>query len=158
MARSAVLAGRTMADLTRNVFVVLLMVAVGFGGRVPRPHRLLGLLAGLLLLLFFGYALSWIFATIGLYVGDPETAQAAAFPLIAPLVFASSLFVPVEQMPSWLQPWAEHQPVSVTASAVRDLMLGGTDTAYHVTQSLAWCVGILLIFVPLAVRRYRRAV
>ena len=158
MARSAVLAGRTMADLTRNVFVVLLMVAVGFAVGFRVHTGFWGLLAGLLLLLFFGYALSWIFATVGLYVGDPETAQAAAFPLIAPLVFASSLFVPVEQMPSWLQPWAEHQPVSVTASAVRDLMLGGTDTAYHVAQSLAWCIGILLVFVPLAVRRYRRAV
>jgi len=158
MARSAVLAGRTMADLTRNVFVVLLMVAVGFAVGFRVHTGFWGLLAGLLLLLLFGYALSWIFATVGLYVGDPETAQAAAFPLIAPLVFASSLFVPVEQMPSWLQPWAEHQPVSVTASAVRDLMLGGTDTAYHVAQSLAWCIGILLVFVPLAVRRYRRAV
>ena len=158
MARSAVLAGRTMADLTRNVFVVLLMVAVGFAVGFRVHTGLWGLIAGLLLLLFFGYALSWIFATIGLWVGDPETAQAAAFPLIAPLVFASSLFVPIEDMPSRLQPWAEHQPVSVTATAVRDLMLGGTDTAYHVAQSLAWCVAILLVFAPLAIRRYRRAV
>jgi ABC-2 type transport system permease protein/oleandomycin transport system permease protein len=158
MARSAVLAGRTMADLSRNVFVVLLMLAVGFAVGFRVHTGFWGLLSGLLLLLFFGYSLSWIFATVGLWVGDPETAQAAAFPLIAPLVFASSLFVPVERMPSWLQPWAEHQPVSVTANAVRDLMLGGTDTAYHVTQSLAWCVVILLVFAPLAVRRYRRAV
>jgi ABC-2 type transport system permease protein/oleandomycin transport system permease protein len=158
MARSAVLAGRTMADLSRNVFVVLLMVAVGFAIGFRIHTDIWGLIAGLLLLLFFGYALSWIFATIGLWVGDPETAQAAAFPLIAPLVFASSLFVPIEKMPSWLQPWAEHQPVSVTATAVRDLMLGGPDTAYHVAQSLAWCVAILLVFAPLAIRRYRRAV
>jgi ABC-2 type transport system permease protein/oleandomycin transport system permease protein len=158
MARSAVLAGRTMADLSRNVFVVLLMVAVGFAIGFRIHTDIWGLIAGLLLLLFFGYALSWIFATIGLWVGDPETAQAAAFPLIAPLVFASSLFVPIEKMPTWLQPWAEHQPVSVTATAVRDLMLGGPDTAYHVAQSLAWCVAILLVFAPLAIRRYRRAV
>jgi ABC transporter DrrB family efflux protein len=158
MARSALLAGRTMADLSRNVFVVLLMLGVGFAVGFRVHTGFWGLLAGLLLLLFFGYALSWIFATVGLWVGDPETAQAAAFPLIAPLVFASSLFVPIERMPSWLQPWAEHQPVSVTANAVRDLMLGGPDTAYHVAQSLAWCVGILLVFAPLAVRRYRRAV
>lgn len=158
MARSAVLAGRTLADLSRNVFVVLLMVAVGFAVGFRIHTDVWGLIAGILLLLFFGYSLSWIFATVGLWVGDPETAQAAAFPLIAPLVFASSLFVPIESMPSWLQPWAEHQPVSVTATAVRDLMLGGTETAYHVAQSLAWCVGILLVFAPLAVRRYRRAV
>jgi ABC-2 type transport system permease protein/oleandomycin transport system permease protein len=157
MARSAVLAGRTLADLSRNVFVVLLMVAVGFlvGFRVHT--NALALIAGILLLLFFGYAMSWIFATVGLALGDPETAQAAAFPVLAPLVFASTVFVPLERMPGWLQVWAEHQPVSVTASAVRALVLGG-PTASLVWQSLAWCVGILAVFAPLAVRRYRRAV
>ena len=157
MARSAVLAGRTLADLSRNVFVVLLMVAVGFlvGFRIHTDA--LALIAGILLLLFFGYAMSWIFATVGLALGDPETAQAAAFPVLAPLVFASTVFVPLERMPGWLQVWAEHQPVSVTASAVRALVLGG-PTASLVWQSLAWCVGILAVFAPLAVRRYRRAV
>ena len=157
MARSAVLAGRTFADLTRNVFVVLLMVAVGFlvGFRIHTDA--IALIAGILLLLFFGYAMSWIFATVGLSLGDPETAQAAAFPVLAPLVFASTVFVPLERMPGWLQVWAEHQPVSVTASAVRALVLGG-PTASLVWQSLAWCVGILAVFAPLAVRRYRRAV
>jgi ABC-2 type transport system permease protein/oleandomycin transport system permease protein len=157
MARSAVLAGRTFADLTRNVFVVLLMVAVGFlvGFRIHTD--VIALIAGILLLLFFGYAMSWIFATVGLALGDPETAQAAAFPVLAPLVFASTVFVPLERMPGWLQVWAEHQPVSVTASAVRALVLGG-PTASLVWQSLAWCVGILAVFAPLAVRRYRRAV
>jgi ABC transporter DrrB family efflux protein len=160
MARSAVLAGRTLADLTRNVFVVMLMVAVGFlvGFRIHTD--VLGLIGGIVLLLGFGYAMSWIFATIGLWVGDPETAQAAAFPLIAPLVFASSLFVPVEQMATWLQPWAEHQPVSVTANAVRYLMLGESrlGDASDLWEALAWIVGILVVFAPLAVRRYRRAV
>jgi ABC transporter DrrB family efflux protein len=157
MARSAVLAGRTFADLARNVFVVILMVAVGFlvGFRIHTNG--LGLVAGILLLLFFGYAMSWIFATVGLVLGDPETAQAAAFPVLAPLVFASSVFVPVDQMPGWLQVWANHQPVSVTASAVRALVIGG-PTASFVWQSLAWCVAILAVFAPLAVRRYRRAV
>jgi ABC transporter DrrB family efflux protein len=157
MARSAVLAGRTTADLARNVFVAALMAAVGFlvGFRVHTGA--LAFLAGMLLVLLFGYVLSWVFATVGLAVGDPETAQAAAFPVMAPLVFASSAFVPVSTMPSWLQPFAEHQPVSVTASAVRALMIGGPTTAY-LLQSLAWCVGILLVFVPVAVRRYRRTV
>jgi ABC transporter DrrB family efflux protein len=157
MARSAVLAGRTGADLARNVFVASLMAAVGFlvGFRVHTGA--LAFVAGMLLVLLFGYVMSWIFATVGLAVGDPETAQAAAFPVMAPLVFASSAFVPVSSMPSWLQPFAEHQPVSVTASAVRALMIGGPTTSY-VLQSLAWCVGILLVFVPVAVRRYRRTV
>ncbi len=157
MARSAVLAGRTLADLSRNVFVVLLMVAVGFLVGFRIHTNALALIAGILLLLFFGYAMSWIFATVGLALGDPETAQAAAFPVLAPLVFASTVFVPLERMPGWLQVWAEHQPVSVTASAVRALVLGG-PTASLVWQSLAWCVGILVVFAPLAVRRYRRAV
>jgi ABC transporter DrrB family efflux protein len=157
MARSAVLAGRTLADLTRNVFVVLLMVAVGFMVGFRIHTNALALIAGILLLLFFGYAMSWIFATVGLALGDPETAQAAAFPVLAPLVFASTVFVPLDSMPGWLQVWAEHQPVSVTASAVRALVLGG-PTASLVWQSLAWCAGILVVFAPLAVRRYRRAV
>ncbi len=137
MARSAVLAGRTLADLAR---------------KGPLPF-----LGGMLLVLVFAYSMSWIFATVGLLVGDPETAQAAAFPVMAPLVFASSVFVPVSSMPGWLQGFANHQPVSVTASAVRALTLGG-PTASFVWQSLAWAVGIVAVFAPLAVWRYRRAV
>jgi ABC-2 type transport system permease protein/oleandomycin transport system permease protein len=160
MARSAVLAGRTLADLTRNLFVVALMLVVGFlvGFRVHTD--VLGLLGGILLLLAFGYAMSWIFASVGLLVGDPETAQAAAFPVLAPLVFASSLFVPVQSMPGWLQPWANHQPVSVTAKAIRFLTLGDSPVgrSSDVWESLLWIAGILIVFAPLAVRRYRRAI
>ncbi|HZD01006.1 MAG TPA: ABC transporter permease [Actinomycetes bacterium] len=157
MARSAVLVGRTTADLTRNVFVVALMAAVGFGVGFRVHTNAASFLAGMLLVLAFGYAMSWIFATVGLAVGDPETAQAAAFPVMAPLVFASSAFIPVSTMPGWLQPFAEHQPVSVTAGAVRALTIGGPATS-HVLQSLAWDVGILVAFAPIAVWRYRRAV
>jgi ABC-2 type transport system permease protein len=157
MARSALLVGRTTADLTRNVFVTVLMAAVGFAVGFRIHTNALAFVASLAVLLFFGYAMSWIFATVGLAVGDPETAQAAAFPVMAPLVFASSAFVPVDTMPGWLQVFAEHQPVSVTASAVRALVLGG-PTASYVLQSLAWSAGLLLVFAPLAVRRYRRAV
>jgi len=156
MARSAVLAGRTLADLTRNVFVVILMVVVGFlvGFRVH--GSIAGFVGAMFLVLAFGYAMSWIFATVGLAVKDPETAQAAAFPVLAPLVFASSAFVPVESMPGWLQAWANHQPVSVTVSAVRDLTLG-LPAGSHLIQAVAWLVGILIVFAPLSVRLYRRA-
>jgi ABC-2 type transport system permease protein/oleandomycin transport system permease protein len=150
------LAGRTCADLVRNVFVVMLMTAVGFlvGFRVSTG--LLGLVAGILLILAFGYALSWIFALVGLGAPNAETAQAMAFPTLFPLVFASSAFVPIESMPGWLQPFADNQPVSVTVDAVRALVLGGPTTS-AVLQALAWTVGILAVFAPLAVRRYRRA-
>jgi ABC-2 type transport system permease protein/oleandomycin transport system permease protein len=113
--------------------------------------------AGMELVLLFAYAMGWVFSLVGPAVGDPETAQAAAFPVLAPLVFASSAFVAVSSMPGWLQVFAEHQPVSVTASAVRALMIGG-PTATYVWQSLAWCAGIILVFAPLAIWRYRRSV
>ena len=155
MSRAAVLTGRTLADLVRNVFVVALMMLVGFlvGWRIHTD--VWGVLAGAGLVLLFGYAMSWIFATVGLAVGDPETAQAAAFPVLAPLVFASAAFVPLESMPSWLQAFAEHQPVSVTAEAVRALTLGG-PAASLVMQALAWDLAILIVFGFLSVRLYRR--
>jgi ABC-type multidrug transport system permease subunit len=151
------MAGRTFADLMRNVLVAALMVAVGFAVGFRVHTNLAAFLAGMGLVLLFGYVLSWLFATVGLLVGDPETAQAAALPVMALLVFASSAFVPVAAMPGWLQPFAENQPVSVLASAVRALMLGG-PTAGHVVEAVLWCVGILLVFVPLSVWRYGRAV
>jgi ABC-type multidrug transport system permease subunit len=152
-----VLTGRTFADLVRNVFVIILMMVVGFlvGWRIHTD--VWGLLGGALLVLMFGYAMSWIFATVGLAVGDPETAQAASFPVLAPLVFASTAFVPLETMPAWLQVFAEHQPVSATATAVRALTIGGPAAA-DVAKALAWDVGILLVFGGIAVRLYQRAV
>jgi ABC transporter DrrB family efflux protein len=162
MSRSAVLAGRTTADLTRNFFVVILVSLAGFAVGFRIHTNVFGFLAGMGLVLLFGYALSWVFATVGLAVGDPETAQAASFPVVAPLVFASSAFVSVATMPGWLQPFAEHQPVSVTASAVRALMIGnttpGTSTATYVWQALVWLIGLIVIFAPIAVRQYRKAV
>jgi ABC-2 type transport system permease protein len=156
MARSAVLAGRTLADLVRNVFVVALMFAVGFAVGWRVHTGVLPLIAAVLLVLLFGYSLSWIFATVGLVVADPETAQAAAFPVMAPLVFASSAFVPVDTMPDWLQPFATYQPLSVVVAAVRDLTIGG-ETTSDVVQAILWCVGILAVAAPIAVHRYRQA-
>jgi ABC transporter DrrB family efflux protein len=156
MARSAVLTGRTFADLARNVLVVALMSAVGFAVGFHVHTNAALFLAGILLVLLFSYVFSWIFATVGLAIGDPETAQAASFPVLVPLVFASSAFVPVSTMPSWLQPFAEHQPVSATASAARALMLGGPTTSF-LLQSLAWCACLIIVCAPLAVWLYRRA-
>jgi ABC-2 type transport system permease protein/oleandomycin transport system permease protein len=156
MARSAVLAGRTTADLVRNVFVVLLMLVVGVLVGF-RPHATaLEFVGGLLIVLLFAFALSWIFALVGMSAPNAEAAQAMSFPIIAPLVFASSAFVPVSTMPDWLQAFANHQPVSATVNAVRGLMIGGAD-ASDILAAIAWSVGIIAVFAPLAVRRYRRA-
>ena len=155
MARSAVLAGRSLADLTRNVFVVLLMVIVGtaVGWRVHT--NVLAFFAGMGLLLAFAFAMSWVFALVGLASSSAEAAQAASFPVMAILVFASSAFVPVKSMPGWLQVLAAHQPVSVTVDAIRALMIGG-PVAGKVAGALAWAVGTVAVFAPLAVARYRR--
>ena len=155
IARSAVLTGRTTADLVRNFVVMILMCVVGFAigwgiiaGWVP-------LIAAILLILAFSYALSWVFAFIGMSVRDAETAQAASMPILAILVFASSAFVPVETMPGWLQPWAEQQPVSVVTNAARALTLG-LPAGREVLKALAWIVGIVAVFAPLAIRKYRK--
>jgi ABC-2 type transport system permease protein/oleandomycin transport system permease protein len=155
MARSAVLVGRTTADLVRNTFVVLLMAVVGFlvGWRIAT--NVAGLVATLLLILAFAYALSWLFAIVGMTVRDGETAQAASFPILAPLVFASSAFVPTQTMPDWLQVFADHQPVTAVCNAGRALTLGGPTTHYVLT-AIAWIVAIVAICAPLAVRKYRR--
>jgi ABC-2 type transport system permease protein/oleandomycin transport system permease protein len=156
MSRVAVLAGRTLADLTRNVFVLALMTAVGVAVGFRTHAGAARFLGGLALVLAFGFAMSWIFAVVGLAIGDPETAQAAGFLVMAPLVFASSAFIPVATMPGWLQAFAAHQPVSYTASAVRALVLGG-PTATYIWQSLAWFAGIITVFAPLGAWRYYRA-
>ena len=156
MARSAVLAGRTTADLVRNVFVVLLLTAVGFAVGFRVETNAAKFILGLLILLAFGFSLSWMFALIGLSVGSAESAQAASFPILLPLVFASSAFVPTDSMPNWLQAFADHQPVTAVVNAVRSLVLGGAWVS-DVLISLAWTAGLLAVFVPLAVRAYQRS-
>ena len=160
MARSAVLIGRTGADLVRNFFVVLLMCVVGFIVGWTVETSIWGLLGAFLVILGFAYAMSWVFAIVGLSVRDAETAQAVSFPILAVLVFASSAFVPVATMPSWLQGWAEHQPVSVVIDAVRYLTIGPGPglSASSVWQAVAWIVAIIAVAAPIAVSRYRKAV
>jgi ABC-2 type transport system permease protein/oleandomycin transport system permease protein len=157
MARSAVLAGRTTADMVRNVLVVIIITAMGFAVGFRIHTNVASFIGGLGLVLLFVYSLSWGFAIIGLAAPNSETAQVMSFPLLFPLVFASSAFVPVATMPGWLQPFARHQPVSVLIDAARAAMVGGPTTKY-VLQSLAWSVGLLIVLVPLAVRRYRSRV
>ena len=162
MARSAVLAGRTFADLGRNTAVVTLMLLVGFLIGFRYQTSFLRFVAGVALGLAFAYSLSWVMAVIGLYVKDPEAAQSAVFLPVFPLVFASSVFLPTETMPDWLRAFADHQPITVIANAIRGLMLGG-DTlpagqtvSGQVLISLGWIAGITVIFSFLAVRQYRR--
>ena len=155
MARSAVLAGRTLSDTVRNLFVVLLMIGVGLLIGFRFHAGFIAAVGAIVLAVLFGLAFSWISAFIGMAVRDVESAQTAGFIWIFPLVFASAVFVPVATMPGWLQSFARVNPVTNTAEAVRALCQGG-PTASHVLHALAWVVGILVVFVPLSVRRYRR--
>lgn len=165
MARSAVLTGRTFADLARNTFVNGLMLFVGFlmGWRFEQGFLRMAL--GVAVALLFGYSFSWLMATIGLAVKTPEAAQTAGFLPIFPLVFASSVFVPTQSMPDWLQVFADNQPITIVANTVRSLMIPeealsalGMDQGTLILQSLAWIAAIVAVFAPLAVRQYKRAV
>lgn len=155
MARSAVLAGRIISDMGRNVFVLFLMSGVGYLIGFRYQNGLGNFLAGLGLALLFSLAFSWISALIGLWVKNVETAQSAGFIWVFPLAFISSIFVPVSTMPEWLQNFAKYNPVTITVDALRALTLGGpaTDPAW---QALAWIAGLLAVFIPLAVRQYRK--
>jgi ABC-2 type transport system permease protein/oleandomycin transport system permease protein len=155
MARSAVLAGRTIADSVRNVFVIVLMTVIGLLVGFRPEGSVFKYVAALGLVLLFAYALSWVVATIGLSVSNAETAQAAIFPLIAPLTFASSAFVSPSMMPGWLQVFAVHQPATITIDAARRLVLDQPIELYAL-GSVAWSLGIVAVFAPFAVRQYRK--
>jgi ABC-2 type transport system permease protein/oleandomycin transport system permease protein len=167
MARSAVFGGRVASDTVLNAFGLVVLLATGFAVGF-RPANAVGLVLAGLLLLLFALAVSLGYALVGLSVRSPEAVNAATFPIIFPLTFASSAFVPVQTMPSWLQGFATHQPVSVVINASRslilgdtatpqqrELLLGGAGTGSLVLQSLAWTLGIGLLFGVLCTRRYR---
>jgi ABC-2 type transport system permease protein len=157
MARSAVLAGRTMGDAVRNAFVVVLMTIVGYAVGFRLHGGIIPAVVALVVVVSFGFAFSWISATIGLAVHDVESAQTAGFIWIFPLVFASTVFVPLKSLPGWLQAFARANPISNTANALRALMEGGPITR-PLLYTVLWFVGILAVFVPLATRNYRRVV
>lgn len=156
MARSAVLGGRVAADSLRNAFTIVLMIVVGYLVGFRPTGNFFEIVAGVLVMVLFGLSMCWLFAIIGLVVNNAESAQAAAFPLIAPLVFASNAFVPVDTMPGWLRWWAERQPVSVTVRACRALM-SGTDPKAYVWASIIWSLAIMFVVAPVAIRTYRKA-
>jgi ABC transporter DrrB family efflux protein len=155
MARSAVLTGRTIADLVRNMFVVAVMLAVGLLVGFRPEAGVTGWAAAIGLLLLLSFAFSWIGATIGLMVRSVEAVQSAGFIWLFPLTFASSAFVRTEDMPGWLQTFADHQPMTQVIDSVRGFLLE-EPVGSHGWQALAWCAGILLFFVPLSVSLYRR--
>jgi ABC-2 type transport system permease protein len=160
--RSSVLAARAIADTAifawSTAFTAAIAYAVGF-----RLHgSAIDGLAAFGLVVAFGFAFEWVFITLGLYAGNAQAAQGMGM-IVFPFAFSSSAYVPVSSMPSWLQLFAEHQPLTYMVDAVRALTLGphahallGHPTSYFVIRSLLWALAIIAVALPLAVARYRR--
>ena len=155
MSQFAILAGRTFADLIRNLVVLGVMVGVGFAVGFRLQTNAVAFLAGLGLVALFGYVLSWGFVALGLATGNAEAAQAAGVPIMFLLVFASPAFIPIKDMPGWLQAVAAHQPIAALVNALRPLVLGG-PTARYVLTCVAWSCGLLVVFTILSMLQYRR--
>ena len=156
MARPAVLAGRTIADIVTNALSVTVLtitgLIIGFSFHSTVPH----VIAGVALLLLFGYAFSWVFAFLGLLVSTPEAANSVGFIAVFPLTFISSAFVPVATMPAPLRAFANINPITITVDAMRSLWIG-TPADNYIWGAFVWAVVILVLFSPLAVARYRAA-
>ena len=167
MARSAVLVGRTTSDLVNNVIVIVVMSITGLlvGWRIH--SSVWEALAGFGLLLLFAYALSWPMAVVGLSVRSPEVFNNASFMVVFPLTFIANTFVNSSTLPEPLRTFAEWNPVSSVTQAARELF-GNTNPAvpppeawslrHPVLTSLTWVVVLLVVFVPMAIRRYKKAV
>jgi len=155
MARVAFISGRVLADALRYLILVTLIIMVGLAMGFRINNGAVPALTAVALILLFGTALTWVGVFIGTSVKDTETAQVAGFVWVFPLVFASSLYVPIETMPGWLQAFAKVNPVSPMVDTVRALTLGGSvfDPLWKI---LAWDAAIMALFIPLALRRYKK--
>jgi ABC transporter DrrB family efflux protein len=156
MARSAVLGGRTLADVATNLVSLAVMVLVGVIVGFSFSATVGEIAAGVGLLLLFGYAFSWIFALFGLTASSAESAQALGFIIIFPITFVSSAFVPVSSMPAGLEEFARLNPFTVVVDATRSLWVGA-PAGNSIWGAVAWSIGLIAVFAPLSVRRYRRA-
>jgi ABC-2 type transport system permease protein/oleandomycin transport system permease protein len=156
MARSAVLAGRLVADTARMLVTILIVVGVGYAVGFRFQNGLGGAIAMIVLAVVFGLAICCIAAFTGLAIGDEESVQAFGLIWLFPITFLSSAFVPIHTMPGWLQAFANNQPVTYVIDTMRALALGGPIEA-NLWKSVAWLAGIFIVFAPLAVRAYKRA-
>jgi len=156
MARSAVLAGRLVADTGRMLVTILIIIGVGYAVGFRFSNGVVPAIAMVLLATVFGLAICCISAYTGLAIGDEESVQAFGLIWLFPLTFLSSAFVPIATMPGWLQAFANNQPVTYVIDTMRALALGG-PVVPSLWKSLVWLAGIFVVFLPLAVRAYRRA-
>jgi ABC-2 type transport system permease protein len=157
MWQPAVVSGRILADVGTNVIQLVVMFAVGIATGFWFTTSAPEVVAGIALLLLFGYAFSWVFAFIGLTASSPEASNAYGFTILFPVTFVSSAFVPVDSMPDWLQPIAEHNPFTTMVDAARALFVG-TPAGNDIWLAVVWSLAITAVFGGLSIWRYRRAV
>lgn len=155
MAKSAVLTGRTLADLARSTFIVLIVWLVGLLVGFRPQGTPLAWLEALGLVLLASFMFSWFSALIGLLLSSVEAVQQSIVVSAFPLMFVSSALVPTSTMPDWLRVFADHQPVTLLINAVRGLVLNQPDDA-ATWQTIVWCAGLLVLLIPLAVAAYGR--
>jgi ABC-2 type transport system permease protein/oleandomycin transport system permease protein len=157
IARWSPLAGRIVADTLKQVWAIALLLGVGMvlGFRVHGGVS--GLLGAVALLLVFSLAVSWIAVLVGVLVDQPDKVQIFSFVVVFPLTFTSDAFAPTNTMPGWLQAWVKVNPVTLLADAVRGL-LAGTPHSGLIVQSVAWAVGIAVVFAPIAVTVFKRRI
>ena len=157
MARSAVLAGRLVADTGRMTVTIVIVIGVGYAVGFRFENGVVPAIAMVLLAIVFGLAICCIAAFTGLAIGDEESVQAFGLIWLFPITFLSSAFVPIYTMPGWLQAFANNQPVTYVIDTMRALALGDRPIEANLLKSVAWLAGIFIVFVPLAVRAYKRA-
>jgi len=156
MARSAVLAGRLVADTLRMTITILIVVAVGYAVDFRFQNGAGPAILMVVMAIVLGVACCVIAAYTGLAIKDEESVQAFGLIWLFPLTFLSSAFVPIQSMPGWLQAFANNQPITFVVNTMRALALGGPIAA-DLWKSIVWLGAIFLVFVPLAVRAYKRA-
>ena len=156
MSRAAVLGGRTLSDVATNALSITILLITGVIIGFTFHTSFLEAVAGIGLLLLFGYAFSWFLAFIGLLVSSPESVNSVGFISVFPLTFISSAFVPVASMPDGLRQFAEVNPFTIIVDAMRHLWLGA-PAGNSVWGAVVWSFVIVAVFAPLAVARYRRA-
>jgi ABC transporter DrrB family efflux protein len=161
--RSAVVAGRALADSALNTWTLFTTAVLGFAVGFRTDASIAAVVLAFAVMLVATYAFTWFFVSVGLSARNAQAAQGMSTLLVVPLTFLSSAYVPVGSMPGWLQPIANNQPVTAMVNAVRSLMLGGADaagvghtSAYWVVLSLVWCAGIVAVFCTFAVARFAR--
>jgi oleandomycin transport system permease protein len=153
--RSAPLIGSVVGDIVRFVVCISVLFGIGFALGFRIETNILATLAACVLVIFFAFAVSWVFVLLGVVLREPGAVQGVSFVVLFPLTFGTNMLVKTSTLPNWLQTWVKVNPVAGAMQMARGLIVGG-PVAGPLTKTLLWSVGILLVFAPLAVRAYRR--